>query len=204
MKDNDQIVNFGVLIDVGVCFFKIEGCYKDMSYVKNIIVYYCQMFDVIIEECGDLVCVLLGCIEYFFVLLMEKIFYCGSIDYFVNVCKGDIGVFDLLKFIGLLVGEVVKVVKDYFDVVVIELLVNGDGLNVLIKCEVVGFCVNMVEKIGENQYCVWFNEMLVDLYKICLYYLLNCNFDYNWQQVLIKIFSECWVVVDIELGGWQE
>lgn len=204
MKDNDQIVNFGALIDVGVRFFKIEGRYKDMSYVKNIIVYYRQMFDVIIEERGDLARVLLGRIEYFFVLSTEKIFYRGSIDYFVNVRKGDIGAFDSSKFIGLSVGEVVKVAKDYFDVVVIELLVNGDGLNVLIKREVVGFRVNTVEKIGENQYRVWFNEMLVDLYKIRLYYLLNRNFDYNWQQVLIKIFSERRVAVDIELGGWQE
>lgn len=108
------------------------------------------MFDVIIEERGDLARVLLGRIEYFFVLSTEKIFYRGSIDYFVNVRKGDIGAFDSSKFIGLSVGEVVKVAKDYFDVVVIELLVNGDGLNVLIKREVVGFRVNTVEKIGEN------------------------------------------------------
>lgn len=138
------------------------------------------MLDVIIEDCGDLVCVLVGCIEYFFILFMDKIFYWGSIDYFVNVCKGDIGVFDLLKFIGLLVGEVLKVGKDYFDVEVSELLINGDGFNVMIKCEVVGFCVNIVEKIGENCYWVWLNEMLVDLYKVCFYQLFNCNFDYNW------------------------
>lgn len=36
MKDNDQTANLGALIDAGVRSFKIEGRYKDMSYVKNI------------------------------------------------------------------------------------------------------------------------------------------------------------------------
>lgn len=34
MKDNDQTANLGALIDAGVRSFKIEGRYKDMSYVK--------------------------------------------------------------------------------------------------------------------------------------------------------------------------
>lgn len=35
MKDNDQTANLGALIDAGVRSFKIEGRYKDMSYVKK-------------------------------------------------------------------------------------------------------------------------------------------------------------------------
>ena len=35
MKDNDQTANLGALIDAGVRSFKIEGRYKDMSYVKE-------------------------------------------------------------------------------------------------------------------------------------------------------------------------
>lgn len=57
----------------------------------------------------------------------------------MNARKGDIGAFDSPKFIGLPVGEVVKVAKDHLDVAVTEPLANGDGLNVLIKREVVGF-----------------------------------------------------------------
>jgi hypothetical protein len=34
--------------------FKIEGRYKDMSYVKNITAHYRQMLDAIIEDRGDL------------------------------------------------------------------------------------------------------------------------------------------------------
>ncbi|EDM1730549.1 collagenase-like protease [Salmonella enterica subsp. enterica serovar Typhimurium] len=54
MKDNDQTANLGALIDAGVRSFKIEGRYKDMSYVKNITAHYRQMLDAIIEQRGDL------------------------------------------------------------------------------------------------------------------------------------------------------
>ncbi len=47
MKDNDQTANLGALIDAGVRSFKIEGRYKDMSYVKNITAHYRQMLDAI-------------------------------------------------------------------------------------------------------------------------------------------------------------
>lgn len=43
-------------------------------------------------------------------------------------------------------GEVLKVGKDFLDVEVSETLTNGDGLNVMIKREIVGFRANTVEK----------------------------------------------------------
>ena len=204
MKDNDQTANLGALIDAGVRSFKIEGRYKDMSYVKNITAHYRQMLDAIIEERGDLARASSGRTEHFFVPSTEKTFHRGSTDYFVNARKGDIGAFDSPKFIGLPVGEVVKVAKDHLDVAVTEPLANGDGLNVMIKREVVGFRANTVEKTGENQYRVWPNEMPADLHKIRPHHPLNRNLDHNWQQALTKTSSERRVAVDIELGGWQE
>lgn len=53
MKDNDQTANLAALIDAGVRSFKIEGRYKDMSYVKNITAHYRQMLDAIIDDRGD-------------------------------------------------------------------------------------------------------------------------------------------------------
>lgn len=101
MKDNDQTANLGALIDAGVRSFKIEGRYKDMSYVKNITAHYRQMLDAIIEERGDLARASSGRTEHFFVPSTEKTFHRGSTDYFVNARKGDIGAFDSPKFIGL-------------------------------------------------------------------------------------------------------
>lgn len=104
----------------------------------------------------------------------------------MNARKGDIGAFDSPKFIGLPVGEVLKVAKDHLDVAVSEPLANGDGLNVMIKREVVGFRANTVEKTGENQYRVWPNEMPAELHKIRPHHPLNRNLDHDWQQALTK------------------
>jgi len=204
MKDNDQTANLGALIDAGVQSFKIEGRYKDMSYVKNITAHYRQMLDAIIEDRGGLARSSAGRTEHFFIPSTDKTFHRGSTDYFVNARKDDIGAFDSPKFIGLPVGEVLKVAKDYLDVEVTEPLANGDGLNVMIKREVVGFRANTVEKTAENRYRVWPNEMPADLYKARPHAALNRNLDHNWQQALLKTSSERRIAVDIELGGWEE
>ncbi|BBJ86498.1 peptidase U32 family protein [Raoultella ornithinolytica] len=204
MKDNDQTANLAQLIDAGVRSFKIEGRYKDMSYVKNITAHYRQMLDAIIEDRGDLMRSSAGRTEHFFVPSTDKTFHRGSTDYFVNARKGDIGAFDSPKFIGLPVGEVLKVAKDHLDVEVSEALANGDGLNVMIKREIVGFRANTVEKTGENRYRVWPNEMPADLHKVRPRQVLNRNLDHNWQQALQKTSSERRIAVDIDLSGWQE
>ena len=204
MKDNDQTANLAQVIDAGVRSFKIEGRYKDMSYVKNITAHYRQMLDAIIEDRGDLMRSSAGRTEHFFVPSTDKTFHRGSTDYFVNARKGDIGAFDSPKFIGLPVGEVLKVAKDHLDVEVSEALTNGDGLNVMIKREIVGFRANTVEKTGENRYRVWPNEMPADLHKVRPRQVLNRNLDHNWQQALQKTSSERRIAVDIDLSGWQE
>ncbi|EOI3568892.1 U32 family peptidase [Cronobacter dublinensis] len=204
MKDNDQTANLAALIDAGVRSFKIEGRYKDMSYVKNITAHYRQMLDAIIEDRGDLARSSAGNTAHYFVPSTEKTFHRGSTDYFVNARKMDIGAFDTPTFVGLPVGEVLSVGKDYLDVDATEPLANGDGLNVMIKREVVGFRVNVAEKTGENRYRVFPNEMPSELKTLRPRHTLNRNLDHNWQQALLKTSSERRVAVDIELGGWQE
>ncbi|VFS86916.1 Uncharacterized protease yhbU precursor [Kluyvera cryocrescens] len=204
MKDNDQTANLGALIDAGVRSFKIEGRYKDMSYVKNITAHYRQMLDSLIEARGGFTRSSAGRTEHFFVPSTDKTFHRGSTDYFVNERQMNIGAFDSPKFVGLPVGEVLKVNKDTLEVEVTEPLANGDGLNVLIKREVVGFRANTVEKIGENRYRVKPNEMPADLYKVRPNQVLNRNLDHNWQQALLKTSSERRVAVDITLSGWRE
>lgn len=204
MKDNDQTANLGALVDAGVRSFKIEGRYKDMSYVKNITAHYRQMLDAIIEERGGLARASAGRTEHFFVPSTDKTFHRGSTDYFVNARKADIGAFDSPKFIGLPVGEVLKVAKDHLEVETTEPLANGDGLNVMIKREVFGFRVNVAEKTAENRYRVFPNEMPDALKALRPHHPLNRNLDHNWQQALTRTSSERRIAVDISLGGWQE
>ncbi len=201
MKDNDQSANLGALIDAGVGSFKIEGRYKDLSYVKNITAYYRQLLDEQMEARGNLRRASAGVSSHFFIPSPDKTFHRGSTDYFVNERKIDIGAFDSPKFIGLQVGEILRVSKNHLDVEVTDTLNNGDGLNVLIKREIVGFRANTVEKIGKNQYRVWPNEMPETLKNVRPHHALNRNLDHNWQQALLKTSSERRIAVDMALSG---
>ena len=203
MKDNDQSQNLIALIDAGVRSFKIEGRYKDMSYVKNITAYYRQHLDAIMNERPELAPASLGRTEHFFVPSPDKTFHRGSTDYFVNQRKMDIGAFDSPKFVGLPIGEILKVGKDHVDVSVTEPLTNGDGLNVLIKRDIVGFRASKVEKITANSFRVWPNEMLDALKNIRSHHPLNRNLDHNWQQALLKTSSERRIGVKLCLKGNQ-
>lgn len=204
MKDNNQTANLAALIDAGVRSFKIEGRYKDMSYVKNITAHYRQMLDVIIDARGDLARASAGRTTHFFTPSTEKTFHRGSTDYFVNARQGDIGAFDSPTFVGVPVGNVLKVAKDHLDVEVTEPLANGDGLNVMIKREVTGFRANVVEKQAENRYRVWPNEMPAAIQGLRTPHPLYRNLDHHWQQALLKTSSDRRIGVDIDLGGWQE
>lgn len=201
MKDNDQSQNLIALIDAGVRSFKIEGRYKDMSYVKNITAYYRQHLDAIMTARPELAPASMGRTEHFFVPSPDKTFHRGSTDYFVNQRQMDIGAFDSPKFVGLPIGEVLKVGKDHVDVSVTEPLTNGDGLNVLIKRDIVGFRASKVEKIAANSFRVWPNEMLDALKNVRPHHPLNRNLDHNWQQALLKTSSERRIGVKLRLSG---
>ncbi|MCQ4348700.1 U32 family peptidase [Pseudomonas stutzeri] len=198
MKDNNQSANLRALIDAGVRSFKIEGRYKDVGYVKNITAYYRQRLDEILAERPELARASSGRTEHFFVPDPERTFHRGSTDYFVNDRLVDIGAFDSPKFTGLPIGEVLKVGKRDLIASTSAPLSNGDGLNVLVKREVVGFRASVVELLGqaeENgeprwQYRVEPNEMPEELRRLRPNHPLNRNLDHNWQQALQKTSAE--------------
>ncbi|WP_236174045.1 peptidase U32 family protein [Pseudomonas pseudonitroreducens] len=202
MKDNNQSANLSALVDAGVRSFKIEGRYKDMGYVKNITAYYRQRLDGILAERPDLARASSGRTDHFFVPDPDKTFHRGSTDYFVSDRKIDIGAFDSPTFTGLPVGTVEKVGKRDLLVVTKDPLSNGDGLNVLVKREVVGFRANIAELKGtftedgeedgekRYRYRVEPNEMPEGLYRLRPNHPLSRNLDHNWQQALQKTSAE--------------
>lgn len=204
MKDNNQSANLRALIDAGVRSFKIEGRYKDVGYVKNITAYYRQRLDEILAERPELARASSGRTEHFFVPDPERTFHRGSTDYFVNDRLVDIGAFDSPKFTGLPVGEVLKVGKRDLIASTTDPLANGDGLNVLVKREVVGFRASVVELLGQSeedgqprwQYRVEPNEMPEELKRLRPNHPLNRNLDHNWQQALLKTSAERRVGLD--------
>jgi len=215
MKDNNQTNNLGALVEAGVRSFKIEGRYKDVSYVKNITAHYRQLLDQILTERPDLERASSGVTEHFFAPNPDKTFHRGSTDYFVSDRKMDIGAFDSPKFVGLPVGELIGVGKKDKPELTVQTtteLSNGDGLNVLVKREVVGFRANNVYPLYDYeadgvrywQYRVVPNEMPPELSKARLPLTLNRNLDHNWQQALLKTSAERRVLVNWQLHGSQE
>ncbi|MEZ2744768.1 U32 family peptidase [Halopseudomonas bauzanensis] len=198
MKDNNQSANLRALVDAGVRSFKIEGRYKDMGYVKNITAYYRQRLDEILESRPDLARASSGRTAHFFVPDPDKTFHRGSTDYFVTDRKIDIGAFDSPTFTGLVVGELQQVRKHDLLAVTHEPLSNGDGLNVLVKREVVGFRANVAQELARYeeegqarwQYRIEPNELPEQLRRARLPQTLSRNLDHNWQQALQKTSAE--------------
>ncbi|WNF45925.1 U32 family peptidase [Pseudomonas sp. SG20056] len=212
MKDNNQTDNLIHLVDAGVRSFKIEGRYKDMSYVKNITAHYRRELDAILEQRPLLARAASGRTEHFFTPDTDKTFHRGSTDYFVTDRKVDIGAFDSPTFTGLAVGYIEKVNKRDLIAVTDTPLSNGDGLNVLIKREVVGFRSNICELKGSftedgeedgekrYRYRVEPNEMPEAMHRVRPQHPLNRNLDHNWQQALQKTSAERRIAVSWQLA----
>ena len=199
MKDNNQSENLIELIQAGVRSFKIEGRYKDLSYVKNITAFYRKKLDEILEKSDDFVSASSGRTQHSFTPDPNKTFHRGATDYFVRGRQSNIGAFDSPKFIGLPIGEMTKVTNQAIDIKSEKVLTNGDGLNVLVKREIVGFRADKVEKIANNHYRVFPNELPKVFHSLKLPYQINRNLDHNWQQVLLKESSSRRIGVAFEL-----
>ena len=199
MKDNNQSENLIELIQAGVRSFKIEGRYKDLSYVKNITAFYRKKLDEILEKSDDFVSASSGRTQHSFTPDPNKTFHRGATDYFVRGRQSNIGAFDSPKFIGLPIGEMTKVTNQTIDIKSEKVLTNGDGLNVLVKREIVGFRADKVEKVANNHYRVFPNELPKVFHSLKLPYQINRNLDHNWQQVLLKESSNRRIGVAFEL-----
>ena len=199
MKDNNQSENLIELIQAGVRSFKIEGRYKDLSYVKNITAFYRKKLDEILEKSDDFVSASSGRTQHSFTPDPNRTFHRGATDYFVRGRQANIGAFDSPKFIGLPIGEMTKVTNQTIDIKSEKVLTNGDGLNVLVKREIVGFRADKVEKIANNHYRVFPNELPKVFHSLKLPYQINRNLDHNWQQVLLKESSSRRIGVAFEL-----
>ncbi|WP_374497144.1 peptidase U32 family protein [Vogesella indigofera] len=148
MKDNNQSRNLEALLDAGVRSLKIEGRYKDVSYVKNITAHYRLLLDEIIERRPELAPASSGSSEIYFAPDPDKTFHRGATDYFATGRKIDIGAFDSPKFVGVELGSVHRVGDNWLEIATAESMANGDGINYMKKREVVGMQLNTVQQIG--------------------------------------------------------
>ncbi len=189
VKDNNQSDNLRALIDAGVRSFKIEGRYKDAPYVKNITGHYRRLLDEILEDRPELHAASSGKTRLFFTPDPDKTFHRGATDYFSNGRKADIGAFDAPSFVGLPLGTVSKLGPDWFEIETDEVMVNGDGLNYLVKRETHGIRANSVKHLGRF-WRVWPNEKMFELEGLRVGLEINRNSDQAWEQALTKKSAE--------------
>ncbi|MEN9435248.1 MAG: hypothetical protein RLZZ422_2837 [Pseudomonadota bacterium] len=193
MKDNNQSANLAALLDAGVRSLKIEGRYKDVSYVKNITAHYRLLLDDIFSQRADLAPASSGKSEIFFTPNPDKTFHRGSTDYFATGRHEDIGAFDSPKFVGVPLGTVLAVSKDSLDIATTETMSNGDGINFMRKRDVVGLQANTVQVLkqtgDETIYRVVPNEPSI-LVGLKVGTEVSRNRDHAWELALLKSSAE--------------
>ncbi|TVO90996.1 protease [Shewanella algae] len=204
LKDNNQTDNLEALIDAGIRSFKIEGRLKDLSYVKNVTAHYRQQLDAIMARRPEFEPSSHGRCRYSFTPDPDKSFNRGKTDYFVNERKADIGDFRTPKYLGVEVGKVSKIGKDFIQVDSDAEFHNGDGLGFfaanyqkarLSDDKLTGFRVNRAE--GNTLYL---KNMPKDLYVGATLYR---NKDQAFEALLAKESAERTLLLDFSLSNTQ-
>ena len=124
LKDLNASDYIQKLINVGVTSFKIEGRLKDESYVKNVVSFYRQKIDSIINKTQR---PSYGIINLDFVPDLNKTFNRGYCSYFLSGKRENISNIYTPKSLGEEIGTVLSVFDNYFTIDN-NILNNGDGI----------------------------------------------------------------------------
>lgn len=148
LRDLNQSGRIEKMLSAGVSSFKIEGRLKDMSYVKNVVAFYRNSLDKIINESnGKYTRSSIGHTEYSFTPDLSKSFNRSFTHYFIdshNQGKGEkIASIDTPKSRGERIGTVEKAQGKTLKIISRVKLNNGDGLSYFTKNnEYCGFRIN--------------------------------------------------------------
>ena len=121
------------MINAGISSFKIEGRLKDVDYVKNVVAYYRQALDKIIESRNDLVRSSCGATTLSFTPSLEKSFNRSFTHYFVDGKHPKNGTsmasIHTPKSQGEYLGKVSTVRGNMITLDTVTAIANGDGLS---------------------------------------------------------------------------
>ncbi|MEO7253467.1 MAG: U32 family peptidase [Casimicrobium sp.] len=196
MKDNNQSDNLAALIDAGIRSFKIEGRYKDLSYVKNVTAHYRTLIDEILEKRPELASASHGTCTYTFTPDPDKTFNRSNTDYFATGRKMDIGAFDAPAHVGLPLGVVTRIGAQWFEIDANDAMANGDGLSWMHKREVKGTQANVVKKVGKL-WRITPNVAMQELQGLVIGTQISRNRDHAWELTLAKKSSERRISIDL-------
>ena len=163
LQDMDRSLYLAEMIEAGVTTFKIEGRLKDRDYVTNIVAYYRQLLDQLIDSNPTLRHASTPSIyQYDFTPTPAKTFHRGQTDYFLHGRTPNMANWATPKSIGEKIGKVIEVRGKAIKIQLLPHIVlhNGDGLCFADK----GFAINRVE--GEWIYA----NQLVDIQRNTILY----------------------------------
>ena len=144
LQDMDRSQYLAELIEAGVTTFKIEGRLKDRDYVTNIVAYYRQLLDQLIDSNPALAQASTPSVyHYDFTPNPAKTFHRGQTDYFLYGRTPNMANWQTPKSTGEKIG---KVIATRHNAICVELahgitLHNGDGICYGDK----GFAINRIE-----------------------------------------------------------
>ena len=175
LQDMDRSMHLAEMIEAGATTFKIEGRLKDRDYVTNIVAYYRQLLDQLIDSNPNLAhASTLSIYQYSFTPNPEKTFHRGQTDYFLDSRNPKMANWDTPKSTGEKIG---KVIATRHNAIRVQLqpgitLHNGDGICYGDK----GFAINRIE--GE---WIYPNQMPDILHGTILYRNLDTEFLHTLQ-----------------------
>ncbi len=148
LKDLNLSNNLSDLIHAGITSLKIEGRLKDINYIKNVVSYYRQKLDDVLNSNPEYGRSSSGKTEINFEPDPERSFNRQSTNYFLyGRSKNLINTYSP-KSIGKKIGTVKEIAKDYITLKTSEKVNNGDGLCFISKNELIGF---RIEKVINNK-----------------------------------------------------
>ncbi len=146
LKDLNLSNSLKELADSGVCSFKIEGRLKDVPYVRNVVAFYRQKLDEVINANSEYARASSGRCSYTFTPDPERSFHRGNTNYFLNDRSEEMITMNSQKSLGKLVGRVKKSGNGFAYVKVTEPIHNNDGLCFFdSRKQLQGFKVDRVE-----------------------------------------------------------
>ena len=166
----------------GVSSFKIEGRLKDMNYVKNVVAYYRQALDRIMEQHPEYTPASHGSITHFFTPNPSKTFHRGQTDYFLSGKRSCIAQWDTPKSTGEVVGEILSVQGKQMKAHVSVPLHNGDGLCYVAEGGFTGFRINT----AQDTHAGTIITALTPLEKAAPHTSLLRNYDHQFENLLTQ------------------
>ena len=154
LQDMDRSRHLKEMIKAGVTTFKIEGRLKDRDYVTNVVAYYRQLLDQLIDSNPALAHASTRSVyQYSFTPNPTKTFHRGATDYFLHGRTPNMANWQTPKSTGEEIGKVIGIKHNAIRVQLLPniTLHNGDG----ICYEDQGFAINRIEDdwiYPNNQY----------------------------------------------------